>query len=92
MKAESIGFRTRISMLTSRLRGSRRAPSRESQALREIRELAERVWENRSDANEFLSTPHVLLDGETPASVARTRPGAERVRRILLALEYGLPV
>ncbi|HEX6370482.1 MAG TPA: antitoxin Xre/MbcA/ParS toxin-binding domain-containing protein [Longimicrobium sp.] len=57
-----------------------------------IRELALSVWENAQDAGEFLSTPHAMLDGETPLAAAQTPEGAERVREILLALEYGLPV
>lgn len=59
---------------------------------REIRELAVRVWENAEDAEEFLTTPHGLLDGQTPLAASRTEEGAKRVREILLALEYGLPV
>lgn len=57
-----------------------------------LRELALRVWENAADAEEFLTTPHGLLDGQTPLAASRTANGAERVREILLALEYGLPV
>jgi uncharacterized protein (DUF2384 family) len=59
---------------------------------REIRELALSVWENPADAEEVLSTPHALLEGERPLEPARTPEGAERVRKILLALEYGPPV
>lgn len=58
----------------------------------EIKDLASRVWENGEDAETFLSTPHALLDGLTPRAAARTAVGRDRVRRILLALEYGLPV
>jgi hypothetical protein len=58
----------------------------------EILDLALKVWENPADAEEFLATPHGLLDGQTPLSAAETEAGAERVREILLALEYGLPV
>jgi DNA-binding transcriptional MerR regulator len=58
----------------------------------EIRELAIRVWESAEDAEEFLTTPHGLLDGQTPLAASRTDEGAKRVREILLALEYGLPV
>lgn len=57
-----------------------------------IRELALRVWENQADADEFLKTPHGLLEGQTPLAAARSRAGKARVREILLALEYGLPV
>ncbi|HLM68027.1 MAG TPA: antitoxin Xre/MbcA/ParS toxin-binding domain-containing protein [Longimicrobium sp.] len=58
----------------------------------EIRSLAVGVWENVADAEEFLITPHGLLDGQTPLAASRTLEGAKRVREILLALEYGLPV
>lgn len=57
-----------------------------------IRELARKVWEDAADAEEFLTTSHGLLDGQTPLAASRTPKGAERVREILLALEYGLPV
>ena len=77
--------------MKARFKDARKSAVPEPQPLREIRELAESVWENQRDAQEFLSTPHALLDGRTPAAVARTRAGAERVRRILLSLEYGLP-
>jgi hypothetical protein len=60
--------------------------------LREIHDLALTVWEDRRDAETFLHTPHALLGDKAPAVVARTPEGKERVRRILLALEYGLPV
>lgn len=59
---------------------------------KEIRDLALVVWENPADAEEFLTTHHGLLDGQTPLAVSRTAEGANRVREILLALEYGLPV
>jgi hypothetical protein len=59
---------------------------------KEIRSLAVGVWENLADAEEFLITPHGLLNGQTPLAASRTQEGAKRVREILLALEYGLPV
>jgi uncharacterized protein (DUF2384 family) len=64
----------------------------EDKSLEEIRGLALKVWENPADAEEFLNTPHGLLDGQTPLAASRTEAGASRVREILLALEYGLPV
>jgi uncharacterized protein (DUF2384 family) len=62
------------------------------ETVQRIRDLARKVWENSADAEEFLTTPHGLLDGKTPLALAHTAEGAERVREILLALEYGLPV
>ena len=76
----------------ARFKEHRPASAAVPEHLRQIQELALAVWENRENAQEFLSTPHALLDGIPPAVVARTPEGAERVRRILLALEYGLPV
>jgi DNA-binding protein HU-beta len=66
--------------------------SNERAAEEELRSLAVGVWENPADAEEFLITPHGLLEGQTPLAASRTAEGAKRVREILLALEYGLPV
>lgn len=57
-----------------------------------IRELARKVWEDPADAGGGLASPHGLLNGQTPLSASRTVDGAKRVREILHALEYGLPV
>ncbi|HEX2206928.1 MAG TPA: antitoxin Xre/MbcA/ParS toxin-binding domain-containing protein [Longimicrobium sp.] len=78
--------------ITRTERPATRAAAKEPASLREIRALALQVWENAADAEEFLSAPHGLLDGETPVDAARTPEGATRVHEILLALEYGLPV
>jgi DNA-binding protein HU-beta len=59
--------------------------------LKEIRSLAEHVWENKADAEQFLTSPHAMLDGHTPEEAASTRAGAERVREILMRLEYSIP-
>jgi len=56
-----------------------------------IRKLAVQVWENEGDAEQFLSTPHPMLDGKTPLDLARTPEGSQRVTELLLKLEYGLP-
>ncbi|HEX8390862.1 MAG TPA: antitoxin Xre/MbcA/ParS toxin-binding domain-containing protein [Longimicrobium sp.] len=66
--------------------------SRTLSAADEIRRMALDTWENAHDAEEFLTTPHPLLDGQTPLDVCGTDSGAQRVREILIALEYGLPV
>jgi DNA-binding protein HU-beta len=64
---------------------------RDPEQVREIRKLAEHVWENRADAEVFLANPHPLLGGMTPLDAARTRAGAARVKDLLMRLEYGLP-
>lgn len=56
-----------------------------------IRELAIRVWEDEGNAEEFLTTPHPMLDGRTPLQLAKTPEGYRRVNELLLKLEYGLP-
>lgn len=53
---------------------------------------AVRIWEDNSDAREFLHTPHAMLGGRTPLAAAHTELGGREVERILNGLEYGLPV
>ena len=60
--------------------------------LARVMALAEEVWESRDDAREFLAQPHPLLDGKSPLEMAETELGARRVERLLMNLEYGLPV
>ena len=54
--------------------------------------MAEEVWENRADARAFLNEPHPMLDGRSPLEMAASELGARRVERLLMKLEYGLPV
>jgi DNA-binding protein HU-beta len=67
---------------------SRSVPARDEARLRR---LAVRVWEDEKNAEEFLATPHPMLDGRTPLELARTVEGSRRVTELLLKLEYGLP-
>ncbi|CAN5496984.1 DUF2384 domain-containing protein [soil metagenome] len=54
--------------------------------------MAEAVWEDEEDARAFMHEPHPLLDGRTPLEMAETELGARRVERLLMKLEYSLPV
>lgn len=54
--------------------------------------LAERVFESRAAAQQFLTAPHPLLDDRRPIELAATAAGARRVEAILWRLEYSLPV
>lgn len=54
--------------------------------------LAEHVLESRTDAQQFLTSPHPLLDGAAPIDLAATDLGARRVENVLWQLEYSLPV
>ena len=60
--------------------------------LARVMALAERVWEDHGKAQSFLARPHALLEDRAPLDVAQTELGARRVERLLLKLEYGLPV
>jgi len=53
---------------------------------------AEYVWDNRAQAQEWMSTPHRELSGQTPLDTARTELGARRVEALLDKLFFGLPV
>ena len=54
--------------------------------------LAERALGSRADAEQFLTTPHALLDGRAPLELAATAAGAGRVEDLLRRLEHSLPV
>lgn len=54
--------------------------------------LSEAVWENWEDALAFLNEPHPMLEGSTPVEMAATELGARRVERLLMHLEFSLPV
>lgn len=50
------------------------------------------VWGNKEDAQQFLLTPHPLLNNKTPIDMAFTSLGAELVEQLLNKIRYGLPV
>lgn len=54
--------------------------------------LAEHVLESRTSAQQFLTSPHPLLDGLAPIDLAATDLGTRRVEDVLWRLEYSLPV
>lgn len=55
----------------------------------EVQALAERVFESRTAALDWLVRPSDALGGVTPLSCCATEAGAQQVRRILRALESG---
>ena len=57
-----------------------------------ITALAEHVLESHEEAEQFLTSPHALLEGIPPLEMAVTDLGARRVEGILWGLEYSLPV
>ena len=54
--------------------------------------LAAYIWDDDTDARDFLNTPHPLLGDQTPADAAATEAGAHQVEKILWSLYYGLAV
>lgn len=51
--------------------------------------LAEEVFEDKQAASEWMSSPNTALGGNTPIMHCDTAIGAQQVRRILHALEWG---
>jgi putative toxin-antitoxin system antitoxin component (TIGR02293 family) len=60
--------------------------------LARIAALAQDIWDNEADAREFMTTPHPLLAGKTPADMTVTDLGARKIEDILRSLAFGLPV
>jgi putative toxin-antitoxin system antitoxin component (TIGR02293 family) len=94
-------YRRRIELLVvSRTTLQRREASgvlspEESERLERVARLsalAEYVWESRDAAQQWLTTPLPLLDGEAPLDLAATDLGARRVEDVLWKLEHSLPV
>jgi hypothetical protein len=65
-------------------------PWRQGPSLAWLFRLAKDVWDDRSDAWAWMSTPHFELGGKTPIEAATTRAGAERVEDILWRVVYGI--
>lgn len=61
------------------------------QRLAHLLALAEEVWEDRSDAREFLTTPQPELEGDRPLELIATDPGVRRVEELLTRMEHSLP-
>ena len=87
-------LRDRLVPRATRARRTRlRLPESERvERLARVMALAEQVWESRDDAREFLAHPHPMLEERSPMEMAETELGARRVERLLMNLEYGLPV
>ncbi len=66
--------------------------SERTERLARVTALAQDVWGSAADARAFMTTPHPMLDGDTPAEHSVTDLGAREVEAILRALALGLPV
>ena len=65
--------------------------SERTERLARITALAQEVW-GEEDARAFMTAPHPMLGGRTPAEHIVTDLGAREVEQILHALAFGLPV
>ena len=59
-------------------------------ALIEITSLAENVLGSHAEAEQWLMTPAVGLDGRKPIDLIATRAGAEMVKTHLIRIDYGV--
>jgi putative toxin-antitoxin system antitoxin component (TIGR02293 family) len=76
-----------------RRRGKLRAiESERTERLARVIAAAESVWDDQSDAREWLTTPHPELNGRKPVECALSELGARQVEDVLDRLQYGLPL
>jgi putative toxin-antitoxin system antitoxin component (TIGR02293 family) len=68
------------------------AAGERAERLARITALAQQSLGDANEAREWLSTPHALLAYRTPIETATTDLGARLVERILINIEYALPV
>lgn len=54
-----------------------------------VSRLAEEVFESREEVSQWMTRPNKGLGGSTPIMLCETEAGAQQVRRMLQALEWG---
>lgn len=65
--------------------------SERTERLARVLAAAEYVWDDRTQAREWMSKVHRELNDQTPLEAARTELGARRVESLLDRLFFGLP-
>ena len=60
--------------------------------LESLLDLADQVLEDPEETKAFMTTGNLALGGAIPLDYARTAPGLEAVRRLLLQLDHGVIV
>lgn len=55
----------------------------------QVTSIAESLFEDKEAAERWMSTPNIALGGDIPSRHARTELGAQNVRRVLNAIEWG---
>ena len=66
------------------------AESERTERLARVIATAEYVWDDETDARDFLTTPNSALDGQRPVDLALYELGARRVEELLWKVFYGL--
>ncbi|MFA7669280.1 MAG: antitoxin Xre/MbcA/ParS toxin-binding domain-containing protein [Burkholderiaceae bacterium] len=94
MTSQSLGELLNVSVATyeRRRRDAKPLDSAASERLDRIATvalLAEDVFEDKQTASEWMSSPNTALAGNRPVMHCETAIGAQQVRRILHALEWG---
>ncbi|WJN58902.1 hypothetical protein OH686_09170 [Pseudomonas sp. SO81] len=85
-------FAVSQSTLLRRLKDRQRLSSVTSERLdrlASVAHLAQEVFENRDRALSWLSSPNIALGSQPPIMLCETELGANQVRRVLHALEWG---
>lgn len=67
------------------------AESERTERLARVIAMAEFVWDNRDDAREWLTKPHLELENRPPLEAALSELGARRAEELLDRLFYGIP-
>jgi putative toxin-antitoxin system antitoxin component (TIGR02293 family) len=62
-----------------------------TERLARVMAAAEHTWNDRGDAREWLTRPHLELGKLSPLESAATELGARRVEELLDRLFYGIP-
>lgn len=63
--------------------------SEQSTRVEAVLRLAEAIFENKEKALQWMSMPNQALGGNVPLIQCETELGAQQVRRVLSAMEWG---
>lgn len=67
------------------------AESERTERLARVIAATEYAWNDKEDAREWLTKPHLELSNRTPLESAMSELGARRVEDLLDRLFYGIP-
>jgi putative toxin-antitoxin system antitoxin component (TIGR02293 family) len=62
----------------------------ENESLAQLQALAEEVFGDKTMALDWLQQPNLATDGRPPIDLLSTSDGFERVKNLLLRIEYGV--